>query len=181
VAADARPLPGDDVVPDASMVYDRARTIAAPPEEVWPWLVQLGKRRAGWYLPARAERLIPSGRRATWRLHTRWRGLKVGDRIPDYGGRDEELEVVRLDPPHALVYRSERRGATFSWALVLEPDGAGRTVVRLRFRGRLKSTGWRRRVIVAVGELFDWLTSELMLRGLAERVARVVRASSAME
>jgi hypothetical protein len=169
----AATLPGDDLVPDAAMVYDTSRAIAAAPQEIWPWLVQLGKRRAGWYLPARAERLIPSGRRATWRLHTRWQGLKVGDRIPDYGGRDEELEVVRLDPPRAIVYRSERRGAVFSWALVLDPDGAGRTVVRLRFRGRIRSTGYKRRAIVAVGELFDSLTAELMLRGLAERVARV--------
>jgi hypothetical protein len=181
VTASDRTLPGDDVVPGASMVYDRSRAIAAAPEEIWPWLVQLGKRRAGWYLPASVERLIPSGRRAERTLHTRWQTLAVGDRIPDYGGRDAELEVVRLDPPSALVYRSGRRRAVFSWALVLDPDGAGRTVVRLRFRGRLRSTGWRRRAIVAGGELFDWATAELMLRGLDERVERVGRAADGMQ
>ena len=42
---------GDDIIPDANMVFDRGRDIAAPPEAVWPWLLQLGKRRAGWYAP----------------------------------------------------------------------------------------------------------------------------------
>ena len=87
---------------------------------------------------------------------------------------------MRLDPPRAIVYRSERRGAVFSWALVLVPDGAGRTIVRLRFRGRIKSTGYKRRAIVAVGELFDSLTAELMLRGLAERVARLAGGGAGM-
>ena len=47
----AASLPGDAIVPDARVVIDRATTLAAPPERVWPWIVQLGKRRAGWYFP----------------------------------------------------------------------------------------------------------------------------------
>ena len=57
----AAPLPGDDLVPSADVVMDRAFTVSAPAEEVWPWLVQLGKQRAGWYLPRRLERLLPLG------------------------------------------------------------------------------------------------------------------------
>ena len=50
-------LPGDDLV-DANVVMDRATTLPGTAEDVWPWLVQLGKGRAGWYLPRRAERLV---------------------------------------------------------------------------------------------------------------------------
>jgi hypothetical protein len=164
-------LPGDDLVPDASMTFDRFRTIAASPDRIWPWLVQLGKRRAGWYLPDVVERrLIPRSRRAARILDPRWQRLRVGDRIPDYGGRDETLEVVTINAPIALVYRSRRGKARFSCALLLHPGDSGHTVVQLRFRGKLASTGWRRRVIVTLGEFFDWATSELMLRGLQERV-----------
>ena len=46
-----RALPGDDLVPGARVLMDRAATLPAPPELVWPWLVQLGRERAGWYLP----------------------------------------------------------------------------------------------------------------------------------
>jgi hypothetical protein len=38
---------GDELVPDANLVFDRSRTISAPPDAVWPWLLQLGKHRAG--------------------------------------------------------------------------------------------------------------------------------------
>jgi hypothetical protein len=48
-----RVLPGDELVPDAQVVMDRAFELPAPPYEVWPWFAQLGKNRAGWYLPRR--------------------------------------------------------------------------------------------------------------------------------
>ena len=41
-------MPGDDLFPRAQYRSTRAITIAAPPEEVWPWLVQVGCLRAGW-------------------------------------------------------------------------------------------------------------------------------------
>jgi hypothetical protein len=43
-----RAMPGDQLIPDAASTT-RAITITAPPEQVWPWLVQLGYGRAGWY------------------------------------------------------------------------------------------------------------------------------------
>ena len=160
---------GDELVPDANMVFDRTRKIAAAPEAIWPWLVQLGKGRAGWYAPRAVERLFPPSRRATRTLDQHHQHLAVGDRIPDYGGKHAHLEVAEIDPPHALVYRDERRGAPFSWAITLTPDTPGTTVVRLRFRGRLKSAGLTRRLILVGGGFFDGLTGEIMLRGLEER------------
>jgi hypothetical protein len=166
------PTPGDEIVPGANMVFDHRTVIGAPPDAVWPWLVQLGKRRAGWYLPSSVERLLPSSRRASVVIEARHQGLVVGDRIPDYGGRDEYLEVVLLDPPRALVYRSERRGRPFSWALLLTQVGADRCELRLRFRGRILSRGPLRWAIVAIGGFFDWSTGWLMVRGLNERVSQ---------
>lgn len=160
---------GDALVPDANMVFDRSRVIAATPEAIWPWLVQLGKRRAGWYAPRAVERLLPRDRRALRHIDPAFQQLGPGDRIPDYGGRDAELEVALIDPPHALIYRDERRGARFSWAITLTPAGAAGTRVHLRFRGRIRSSGLLRHAIVAGGGLFDGLTGEAMLRGLEER------------
>lgn len=162
--------PGDELIPDANLVFDRSRTIGASPDAIWPWLVQLGKRRAGWYLPRRLERLVPAHRRALHRIDGAFQQLVVGDRIPDYGGRDAHLEVARIEPPHLLIYRDQRRGAPFSWAISLTPLADGRTRVDLRFRGRLRSTGIKRRLLVTAGDLLDMLTSEAMLRGLAERL-----------
>jgi hypothetical protein len=163
-------LPGDELIPDANMVFDRSRELAATPEEIWPWLVQLGKHRAGWYLPSTIERFLPARRRAARALDPRWLALRVGERIPDYGGPNAQLEVASIAVAQALVYRSERRSASFSWALILEPVAASRTQVHLRLRCRLKSVGWRRRAIAWSGDQFDCITGELMLRGLEERV-----------
>ena len=167
-------LPGDDLVSDAGLVFDHGALLGAPPEAVWPWLVQLGKGRAGWYMPARVEPWLvwSRRRRAATRIDARWQGLAVGDRIPDYGGRDAEFEVAAIERPHALVYRSERHGARFSWALVLDEHGAASTRLHIRFRATVRSGGVKRAVLSGVGEVFDWATIALMLGGLRERVER---------
>ena len=45
----AKPMPGDDLIANPGIRLTRAITIEAPPAAVWPWLVQMGYRRAGWY------------------------------------------------------------------------------------------------------------------------------------
>lgn len=159
-------LPGDDLVPGADVVMDRAFDLPAPPDTVWPWLVQLGKRRAGWYLPVRVERLVPSSRRGARTVLPQWQDLAVGDVIPDYGGPDAGFEVAVLDPPRHLVHRSRRGRTDLSWALVLTPEARG---TRLHLRLRL---GPVRHVRVAetVGGLFDALTIAGLAAGLRERV-----------
>lgn len=81
--------PGDALVEPADVVMDRAFTLTAPREAVWPWLVQLGKGRAGWYLPRVIERFLPGSRRAARSLNPAWLRLEAGDVVPDYGGRNE--------------------------------------------------------------------------------------------
>src|SRR3712207_8025462 len=43
------PMPGDEIVKDPTFNATRAVTIRARPEEIWPWIVQIGMTRAGWY------------------------------------------------------------------------------------------------------------------------------------
>jgi hypothetical protein len=89
---------GDEFIARPDVVMDRAFTVAAPPAAVWPWLVQLGKKRAGWYLPAAVERFLPPGRRAARDIRPAWQRLAVGDVIPDYGGRNETFDVAAIEP-----------------------------------------------------------------------------------
>ena len=60
--------PGDDIVAAADVVMDRAFTVPGHPEDVWPWLEQLGKTRGGWYLTRGVERVLPRSRRALRRI-----------------------------------------------------------------------------------------------------------------
>lgn len=168
----ARTLPGDEIVPEPDSVMDRGFDVPAAPEQVWPWLVQLGKRRAGWYLPRTVERLVPRGRRAARAIDPRWQRLAVGDVIPDYGGRDETFEAVTVEAPHTLVYRSRRGRMQVSWAMVLTRLPADRTRtsssrVHLRLRlGPVKHI-W---LADTAGVLVDLVTIAGLAAGLAERV-----------
>jgi len=64
----ARSLPGDELLPDADLVATRAISIAAPPEAVWPWLVQIGTRRAGAYSYELLDRLMGLDMHSSWRI-----------------------------------------------------------------------------------------------------------------
>ncbi len=127
-------LPGDGIVPDAEVVMDRAFDLPAGPAAVWPWFAQLGKGRAGWYLPRWAEVAVPRGRRALRRIDADLQHLEPGDVIDDWGGRDATFEIVVHDPPRVLVHRSTRGDIRISWAILLSPVGSDRTRVHLRLR-----------------------------------------------
>lgn len=160
-------LPGDDLVADADVVMDRGFGLPAPPDRVWPWFEQLGKGRAGWYLPRWAELVVPPDRRALRRIDPALQRLEVGDVIDDWGGRDATFEVTVLDPPHTLVHRSARGDVRLTWAIVLNPE-AGGTRVHLR----LRLAGVRRRRLAEVGGgLLDLVTVGGLAAGLRERVS----------
>ncbi|HEX3930168.1 MAG TPA: hypothetical protein VHW64_05660 [Nocardioides sp.] len=167
----ARALPGDELVPRADVVMDRSFDLAAAPEEVWPWFVQLGKRRAGWYLPANVERLVPSKRRALRRIEPSLQLLRVGSVIPDWGGRRETFTVAILEPPDALVHTTQRGRTLGSWAIVLTaydaPTGPA-THVQLRLR---LAPVRRKRLATTAGELLDAGTVAGLAAGLRERLS----------
>ena len=162
--------PGDTLVPEADVVMDRGFYLPAGPEQVWPWIVQLGKQRGGWYLPRTVERLVPRSRRAARSVEERWQGLAVGDVIPDYGGPDATFEAVEVQPPGPagghVVYRSKRGRVHVSWAITLAADGPG---TRVHLRLRLAPVR-RVRLAESVGGLFDALTIAGMAAGLRERL-----------
>jgi len=163
----AAALPGDELVP-SDVTMDRAFTLDAAPSTVWPWLAQIGKARAGWYLPRAVERFVPRGRRAARRLDPRIAPLEVGQTIADWGGRDATLTVAHVETPHMLVFESRRGRTSFSWALVLADLGDDRTRVHSRVRiGPVR----RRRLAEHGGGLFDAATIAGLANGLRERLA----------
>jgi hypothetical protein len=166
VAERSATLPGDQLVDPADVVMDRAFSLPAPPDQVWPWLVQLGKRRAGWYLPRRVERFIPTSRRGLRHLDPAHLSLQVGDVIPDWGGKDETFTVAELEPGDHLLHTSTRGSTHLTWCLRLTPEGSG---TRLHLRLRLAPVKHERLAAYA-GGFVDWLTVTGLAAGLRERV-----------
>ena len=151
----------------------RGFTLDAPLDVVWPWLQQLGKQRAGWYLPRSIERFIPPARRAIRTIDQRWQHLRVGDLIPDYGGKHETFEVAIIAAPHTLVYRSRRGHTNVTWSITLAPSAqlgpAAGPATRVYLRLRLGPVR-RKWLANSAGEGFDALTIAGMSAGLRERL-----------
>ncbi len=159
-------------MPRADVIMDRAFTVGTSPDVVWPWLVQLGKQRAGWYLPRAVEAAVPPSRRALRGIDARWQQLQVGDVIPDYGGRNETFQVAELAAPDQLVYRSRRGRTDVSWSITLQAMTAAAGTKQTRIYLRLRMAPVRRkRLAKTVGELFDLLTVASLATGLRERLA----------
>lgn len=134
------PLPGDDVVPDAHYVTTRAVTIDARPMAIWPWLVQMGQDRAGFYTHNWVERLLRSGIPDTHELHPEWQALEVGALMRtnhDIGGKPMGWPVATVDRDRALVVRSKNLPLG-TYAFVLRPIDANHTRLIVRDRAAWK-------------------------------------------
>jgi len=98
----AKPLPGDDLVPEPKAADTRTIEIEASPERVWPWLVQMGYGRGGWYSYDQLDMDHPSLDRIDLALQA----LAVGDVVPTHPSGGFEVKV--LEPDHALVLFLDR-------------------------------------------------------------------------
>jgi hypothetical protein len=97
----AGPYPGADIVPDGERAATMAVTIDAAAEQVWPWLVQMGWDRGGWYS---WDRIDNAGRPSATQVHPEWQDLTVGDQLRAWspGGLLAPWEVAALEPNRFL-------------------------------------------------------------------------------
>jgi hypothetical protein len=137
----ARALPGDGLCPAPLAVTTHATTIEAPPEAVWPWLVQMGWHRGGWYTAPWVDRLLfPDNWAAAERILPELQQLKVGDEIPDGAPETECVLVVdQLEPNRHLVLHSRKHlppGWERRFGAWPPPDARGRSAGARRVDGR---------------------------------------------
>ncbi len=128
----SRHMPGDELLEDPGFNTNRAVVIKAQPKDIWPWLVQMGYRRAGLYSFDRFDNGgIPSSEII---LHE-FQDLKVRDLIPLGPGNDYGLRVVSMDPYNTMCWVFEVGpwdGATWSWGIYKIDEEHTKLVSRLR-------------------------------------------------
>jgi hypothetical protein len=202
--ASTKPLPGDDLVPKPVAEETRTLTIDAPPDAVWPWLVQMGYGRAGWYsydaMDMRgksAERIVPA-----------WQSIAVGDVVPHSPGGGFAVRVVEpgralgLYNDTAMVEAQAKAEAArdegvvetapaglaasgallttmpndfaISWVFVLEPLDGGRTRLIERFRLRVGAAGPSFKAVGPVLRFGLFVMLQRQMLGIKERAERTV-------
>ena len=182
----ARPLPGDDLIPDPLYATTHAISVSAAAEDVWPWLVQVGQNRGGFYTSDFLENLFRLDIHSADRIHEEWQDLEAAR---DYVSLDPDetmkMTITTLDPPRAFIIRTgapdvEPQGPgdffkaeiAASWAFIVEPvgDRSCRLVIRWR-------ASWRDTVAAAFARAFllepvHFVMEEGMLRGIRDRAER---------
>lgn len=123
-----RSLPGDELVP-AKVQQTHGVTIAARPTDIWPWLIQMGCRRAGVYS---YDRLDNGGVPSADRILPEFQHVEVGDILPWTPTADDGFIVRAVEPERALVVGEDT--GSFTWAFVLEPIDATSTRLIARVR-----------------------------------------------
>jgi hypothetical protein len=172
-------LPGDELVAEPAGQSTRAITIDAPPERVWPWVIQLGADRAGFYSYDWLENVFGLGIHSADAVVPRWQERAVGDLVhanaPGTGG----WYVMKVVPQEALVLKTANVKAgeparrdqglrwEFLWTFVTQDLGNGST--RLLVRERTGFDSRVTRTLMAPVGLVSFLMTQKMMRGIKAR------------
>jgi hypothetical protein len=166
----ARTLPGDDLIPQPIGAVNHAITIHRPPHDVWPWLIQMGSGRAGWY----AYDFIDNGRHpSSERILSNYQNVVVGSVFPALPGATDVFVVAKCEPEHNLVlsWRLPNGKYQTTWAFVLEQPQADET--RLIVRGRVapgySPYGLPQWLALPTGRLAHFIMQRKQLLGVARR------------
>jgi hypothetical protein len=157
----ARAMPGDELFPGAPCAT-RAISIDAPPKDVWPWLLQIGYGRAGWYS---YDWIDNDGKPSANRIVPELQDVKPGDNILMIPGLG--FTVRALEPQSFMLMNS---GDSGTWCIELVPQKDGETRLISRWRD-----SWRSKVNpanffwIAVSDPGSFIMEREMLRGIKKR------------
>lgn len=129
----ARPMPGDELVPHPTFCATRGITIQGKPEDIWPWLVQMGYDRAGFYGYDLIENLgSTTGIRSAESILPAFQHPKPGDVLPI--SAVAHTNFGDIEPGRYLIWQGESNppNGAFTWALYPIDEHHTRLISRIR-------------------------------------------------
>jgi hypothetical protein len=178
-------LPGDAICPDSAGQVTHAITIDAPPEKVWPWILQIGQDRGGFYSYTALENMIGCEMQNTDHVVPEWQTRAVGDTVwfatPKHFDGQARMIAAIVEPQRALVLATpadwERikagvRGKETTWAFILKPVHEEKTRLIARVRRDAHPGLWKSAANYAFWEPAHFVMERKMLltiKHLAER------------
>ncbi|MGI9579464.1 MAG: SRPBCC family protein [Microthrixaceae bacterium] len=173
------PLPGDEHVPEPATQRTRAISIDASPEDVWPWVVQIGADRGGFYSYDWLENLFGLKIHSAGQIVDAWQDLRVGEIVAADRRRSGGWAVAELEPGEVLaliladvstgraVTRDEGMRWEFLWTFAVQPGPEGGTRLLVRERtGFGSSLG---KIVMAPVDLVSFAMTRRMLIGIRSR------------
>lgn len=164
-----RRMPGDEMVAGPTLNATRAVTINAPPESIWPWLVQMGCKRGGWYSYDLIDNL---GRPSTDRIISEYQHLERGQIVPMSPNGKMGMYVRSFTEPDWLVWGDKGGDSTWCWGLYPLSSGQTRLVSRIRLRYRWLSPAILFSLLLDAGDII--MMRKCML-GIKERAQKLNR------
>jgi hypothetical protein len=128
-----RSMPGDDIVSNPSFNATRAVTIHAPPNYIYPWIAQMGVKRAGWYSYDLLDNL---GKPSAESILTRNQNLQVGDVIPMSPDGKKGMRVKDFRKNDWMLWWDSKGDSTWVWGIYPEADNSSRLITRVRLNYR---------------------------------------------
>jgi hypothetical protein len=126
----ARSMPGDEIVHRPTFDATRVVTINARPEEIWPWIVQIGFGRAGWYSYDLFDNL---GRHSSESIVPQLQHIEVGDLVPLGPGESSGMFVKEFVMNRSMLWwTGKNEQTTWAWGLYPTSEGTTRLVTRVR-------------------------------------------------
>jgi hypothetical protein len=168
----AAAYPGDELLLEPASYVNRAITINAAPEYIYPWIVQLDAKKGGWYSYSWLEtNLLRCPIINADRIHPEWQNLQVGDKVhmcPNEPAPPPYI-VAQIHPNQAIVMGHQDNDEwvdLYQFVIVLQANGASRLI--LRTRTMMDGGFW---TIIHPG---TFIMERGMLYGIKERAERLV-------
>jgi hypothetical protein len=169
-------MPGDELVAEPSFNATRAITIDAPPEAVWPWLVQIGYGRAGFYS---YDLFDNAARPSAQRILPEYQQPKVGDWVPMASKVNETtaFKIKAFEPNRWMLW--EKPHSIWSWKLVPLEGGRTRLLTRLKDRYSWRAAPGNALLSLILFEFGDFAMMRKLLLGVKRRTERLAESGSA--
>lgn len=162
----ARAMPGDEVVQRPTFNATRAVTVHARPEAIWPWLVQIGISRAGWYSYDWIDNL---GRPSAERIIPEFQHVQVGDLVPISPDGKAGFWVKAFEPNRWMLWWDKKGDVTWCWGFYPLDENTTRLVSRVRMHYNWLSPSILFALVLDVGDIVMMRKCMLGIKRRAEQ------------
>ena len=163
-----RELPGDQIVKRATFNATRGVSVNAKPEEIYPWIVQMGVTRAGWYSYDLLDNL---GKRSAVMILPEFQETVIGDVIPMSPDGKQGMFVKDFVLDEWMLWWDNKGDNTWVWGMFPEEDGSTRLITRVRVCYRWLSLDMIFNLLIEFADIWMMRKCMLGIKWRAEKLA----------